>query len=67
MMDRIMIDGLVILGTGLLTSSASSFLEHFVIFGTATDFARGFLDGLSVVAYVVAIFVLVRSRRRAET
>jgi hypothetical protein len=62
MTNRTLVDGLIILGAGLLASSASSFLEHFAILGTATEYARGLLDGLSVVAYCVAIFVLVRSR-----
>jgi hypothetical protein len=56
-------NGLVALGIGLLASSVSSFLETFAIFGTTTEFARGLFDGLSVVAFCVAIFVLVRSRR----
>jgi hypothetical protein len=60
--NRAFINGLVVLGLGLLASSASSFLEHFAILGTATEFARGLFDGLSVVAFGVAIFVLVRSR-----
>lgn len=53
--------GLVILCVGLLASSASSFLERFTLFGAVTGFAAGFLDGLAVVAYCVAIVVLVRS------
>lgn len=61
--NRKVVNGLVILTTGLLASSLSSFLEHYAILGTATDFTRGLLDGLSVVAFCVAIFVLVRSRR----
>jgi hypothetical protein len=66
MTNRTLIDGLIILGAGLLASSASSFLEHFAILGTANGFARGLLDGLSVVAYCVAIFVLVRSRSKMQ-
>lgn len=61
--NRMLVNGLVFLGAGLLASSVSSFLVHFAIFGSATDFARGLFDGLSVVAFCVAIFVLVRSRR----
>jgi hypothetical protein len=60
--NRTFINGLVFLGVGLLASSVSSFLVHFAIFGTVTDFIRGFFDGLSVVAFCVAIFVLIRSR-----
>jgi hypothetical protein len=66
MNNRTLINGLVILGAGLLTSSASSFLERFAIFGTATDFASGLFDGLAVVAYGVAIFTLARSRRAVK-
>lgn len=66
MYNKTLINGLVVLCAGLLTSSAASFLERFAILGTATDFAMGFLDGLAVAAYGVAIFVLVRSRRRTQ-
>jgi hypothetical protein len=62
--NRTLVHGLVFLGAGFLASSVSSFLMDFAVFGTATDFARGLFDGLSVVAFCVAIFVLVRSRRR---
>lgn len=61
--SRVLINGLVVLGLGLFASSLSSFLQHFALLGTATDFATGLFDGLSVVAFGVAIFVLVRSRR----
>jgi len=64
--NRKFINGLAILGAGLLASSVSSFLEHFAIFGTGTGFTRGFFDGLSVVAFGVAIFVLVRSGRTTQ-
>lgn len=63
MEDRAFTNGLVILGAGLFASSVSSFLEHFAILGTATDFATGLFDGISVVAFAVAIYVLARSRR----
>jgi hypothetical protein len=63
--NRGFINGLVVLALGLLASSLSSFLDRFAILGTATDFATGLFDGLSVVAFVVAIFVLVRSRGTA--
>ena len=64
--DRNFINGLAILGAGLLASSVSSFLEHFAVLGTATDFTRGFFDGLAVVAFGVAIFALIRSRRNIQ-
>jgi len=56
-------NGLAILAAGLFASSISSLLEHFVILGNATELARGFFDGLSAVAFVVAIFVLARKER----
>jgi hypothetical protein len=34
--------------------------------GSATDFARGLLDGLAVVAFGAAIFVLSRSLRTGK-
>ena len=66
MHNRTLVNGLVILCAGLLASSASSFLARSAIFGTATDFACGFLDGLAVVAFGVAIVVLVRSGRTVK-
>jgi len=63
MSNRAVMNGLAVLGAGLLASSVSSFLEVFALFGTATDFVRGLFDGLSVVAFGVAIIVLVRGRR----
>jgi hypothetical protein len=66
MSNRAFVNGLVVLGAGLLASSVSSLLEHFAIFGAATDFARGLFDGLSVVAFAVAIYVLVRGRHAAQ-
>lgn len=62
MNNKAFINGFVALGAGLLASSVSSFLETFTIFGTATDFVRGVFDGLAVVAFCVAIVILVRSR-----
>lgn len=60
-----MFNGLMVLVTGLFTSSISSFLEHFTILGAATDFFSGFFDGLSVVAFSVAIFIMIRGRSKA--
>jgi len=62
MNNKAFISGFVVLGAGLLARSVSSFLETFTIFGTTTDFVRGVFDGLSVVAFGVAIVILVRSR-----
>jgi len=62
MNNKTFINGFVVLGAGLLASSVSSFLQTFTIFGTATDFVSGVFDGLSVVAFGVAIVILVRSR-----
>lgn len=66
MNDRNLIKGLVVLAAGLLASSISSFLEHFAILGTATEFARGLCDGLSMVAFCAAIFILARSKQTAK-
>ena len=62
--NKTLINGLIVLAAGLLASSVSSFLETFALFGTAMDLFSGFFDGLAVVAFCVAIFVLVRSSRR---
>jgi hypothetical protein len=64
MVNKPFYDGMLLFVTGLLLSGVSSFLEHFAIFGTSTDFAQGFFDGLSVVACCAAIVLLVRSRRQ---
>jgi hypothetical protein len=61
-----LVNGLAVLGAGLLASSVSSFLEHVTFLGAATEFTRGFFDGLSVVAFAVALFVLARSRYSAQ-
>jgi hypothetical protein len=64
--NRTSTNGLIALGAGFLAASVSSLLGHFTILGTATGFAMGLLDGISVVAFCVAIFVLVRSRRTTQ-
>ena len=51
---------------GLRAESASTLLGHLTILGSATDFARGLLDGLAVVAFGAAIFVLSRSVRTGK-
>lgn len=63
---RTLINGLIVLATGLAASSVSSFLDHFALLGTATDFTGGLFDGFSVVAFGVAIFILVGSRRTTQ-
>jgi hypothetical protein len=63
MVNKSFVNGLTVLGVGLLASSISSLLEHFAVLGRASDLARGFFDGLAVGAFCVAVFVLVRSRR----
>jgi hypothetical protein len=55
--------GLAVLGAGLLASSVSAFLAHFGFLGSGTEFARGLFDGVSVVAFAVAIVLLFRGRR----
>lgn len=59
--NREFTNGMVVLGTGLLASSLSSLLDRFAILGSASGFAAGFFNGLAVVAFVVAIYLLVRS------
>lgn len=66
MVNRTQMNGVILLGAGLLASSISSLLEHFAIFGSATDFATGFFDGLATGAFGVAIFLLVRGKRIAQ-
>jgi hypothetical protein len=61
--NRAFINGLIVLVAGFFSSSIASFLEHFAILGPATNFVMGFFDGLSVVAFGAAIFVLLRGRR----
>ncbi len=63
--NKLFVNGMIWLVTALLLSGVSSFLEHFTVFGDATNLAQGFFDGLSVVACGAAIVLLVRSRRRA--
>jgi hypothetical protein len=58
-------DGMLLFVAALLLSGVSSLLGHFAIFGSSTNLAQGFFDGLSVVACCAAIVLLVRSRRRA--
>lgn len=43
---------------GLLATSLSSILEHLISVGSAANFPRGLLDGLSVVFFGTAIFAL---------
>lgn len=57
------LNGIIVLVAGLLLSSVSSFLATFALFGTATEFVRGACDGLAVVAFCLAIVLLIRSRR----
>ena len=63
MANRALVNGFIVLAAGLLASSVSSFLAHFPVFGTATDFTRGLCDGLSVIAFAVGMFMVIRSRR----
>jgi hypothetical protein len=58
--------GFVILGAGLVASSMSSLFEHLAFLGAATDFVGGVFDGLAVVAFCGAIYVLASSQRRAR-
>ncbi len=64
MINRLLTAGFIALVSGLLASSLSSLLARYALLGGASEFARGVLDGLSVVAYGAAIYLLVRSARR---
>lgn len=55
--------GLVVLTLGLALTATSAFLETVALLGAYTDFARGLCDGLAVVAFVVALILMLRSRR----
>jgi hypothetical protein len=63
MSDKTLSNGMICFGAGLCASSLSSFLGHFSVLGDSTDFGAGFFDGLAVVAFAVAIFILVRNRK----
>ncbi len=58
------VDGYIWFALGLLCSSIVSLLDHFAGVGRLANFARGVFDGLSVVAFGAAIFVLVSQRAR---
>jgi hypothetical protein len=61
MSNKMLTNGLLLIGAGLLASSLSSFLTHFA--WGSMEFVRGFLDGLSVVAFAGALYLLVRARK----
>lgn len=61
--NRQFTSGMLWFVTALLLSGVSSFLGHFAVFGSSTNLAQGFFDGLSVVACGAAIALLIRSRR----
>jgi len=50
----------------MMASVVPAFLEHLSFLGSKANFASGFFDGSSVVAFGAAIFLLVRSRRAAQ-
>lgn len=58
--------GYLCFALGLLFSSIASLLDRFVGAGCAWDFAQGALDGLSVVAFGVAIVTSVPAMRRGS-
>ena len=61
MKNQALTKGLVVLSIGLAASSMSPFLRAFGVLASATDFAGGVFDGLSVVAFCTAIAILARS------
>jgi hypothetical protein len=66
MPKKTVVDGYILFALGLLCSSIVSLLDHFAGVGQMANFARGALDGLSVVAFAAAIFVLVSERARRK-
>jgi hypothetical protein len=64
MSEKASVNGYAWLAVGLLLSSIVSLLDHFAGAGPAASFARGILDGLSVVAFGAAVFILVSQTRR---
>ena len=63
-MNRDSVRGMVLLGLGLLAGSVNSFLERFVAASSAVNWVRGFLDGLAVVVFAAATFLLARALRK---
>jgi len=64
MSKRAFANGYVWFALGLLCSSIVSLLDHFAGVGRMANFARGLFDGLSIVAFGAAIFVLIAERAR---
>lgn len=60
MVRRVFREGGVWFAGGLLCTSINSLLDRFAGAAPAADWARGFLDGLAVVAFGAAIYFLVR-------
>ncbi len=58
------ISGSLWLALGLLATSLRSILEHLFSEGSAANFSRGLLDGLSVIFFSTAIFVLASQRQQ---
>ena len=67
MTKKALADGYVWFALGLLCSSIVSLLDHFAGAGRMADFARGALDGLSVVAFGAALFIMVSKRGKGAT
>jgi hypothetical protein len=66
MLNNSLVTGFVFLAFGLLASSIASFASRFMLLGTSTNFACGFLDGVAAVFFGAAIWFLIRSRRTAS-
>jgi hypothetical protein len=60
------LDGYVWLVLGLLCTSITSLLDHFAGAGRAANLARGGFDGLAIVAFGTAIFLMVYKARQKE-
>jgi hypothetical protein len=63
---RTLSDGYVWLVLGLLCTSITSLLDHFAGAGRAANLARGVFDGLAIVAFGTAIFLMVYKARQSD-
>jgi hypothetical protein len=66
MLNRSARNGYLCFGLGFFFSSIASFLDRFAGAAPVANFIGGALDGLSVVAFAVAIFVSIRALRRED-
>ena len=58
--------GLAVMAGGMLATGIASLLDRFALLGTATDASIGFLHGLAILAFLVAIPLLIHGARGAR-